>query len=193
MESPKISLCIPSYSGIHAKTVDSLMYCILNTDAIFHFNFLEGTLIHKLRNTALDNARELKADYLMFIDSDLTFPEHSIQVLINDNFDIVGGMYHMKELPLINTIKMLDENGNKLSGKVKIPSEPFKCYAIPTGFMLIKLDAIKSLKNPFQFDVNDDGSYVGEDIYFCRKAKEIGLDIWCDPRIEIGHIGNYIY
>lgn len=27
----------------------------------------------------------------------------------------------------------------------------------------------------------------GEDVSFCLDAKEMGYDIWCDPRIRVGH------
>ena len=27
----------------------------------------------------------------------------------------------------------------------------------------------------------------GEDVSFCLDAKEEGFDIWCDPRIRVGH------
>ena len=28
---------------------------------------------------------------------------------------------------------------------------------------------------------------VGEDVSFCLDAKEAGFEIWCDPRIRVGH------
>ena len=27
----------------------------------------------------------------------------------------------------------------------------------------------------------------GEDVSFCLDAKEAGFEIWCDPRIRVGH------
>ena len=29
--------------------------------------------------------------------------------------------------------------------------------------------------------------YSGEDVSFCLDAKEAGFEIWCDPRIRVGH------
>lgn len=45
---------------------------------------------------------------------------------------------------------------------------------------------------PFWLDLVWDeskGEYakVGEDIYFCREAKKLGFDIWCDTRVKLGH------
>lgn len=59
----------------------------------------------------------------------------------------------------------------------------------PTGFMLIKLDSLKKLERPY-FKAEDG---VGEDVFFCRKARKSGLSVFCDPTIEIGHIGEKVY
>jgi hypothetical protein len=39
------------------------------------------------------------------------------------------------------------------------------------------------------------GKLLGEDIYFCIKAKDAGIDTYVDHDLsmEIGHIGNYTY
>ena len=39
----------------------------------------------------------------------------------------------------------------------------------------------------------DDTDFVGEDIYFCKKVNEAGFGVWCDPTIDVGHLGLYRY
>ena len=34
---------------------------------------------------------------------------------------------------------------------------------------------------------------IGEDVYFCQRAKELGFKVWANPFIEIGHLGNFEY
>ena len=48
------------------------------------------------------------------------------------------------------------------------------------------------MQKPY-FDFNYKGKEVGEGVYFCLKAKDAGYEIWCDPTMDIGHIGEYIY
>ena len=40
----------------------------------------------------------------------------------------------------------------------------------------------------FDFKCTPDG-YIGEDFLFCDRAREVGLDIWLDPTIKLGHMG----
>ncbi len=138
-------------------------------------------------------AIEKGCDYLIFIDSDISFPADGINKLIARDKDIIGGMYNHKALPLRSTIRMVDD-GEFIESFI-IPEEIiFKVFGLPTGFMLIKLDVIKDLKDPFDFGKREDGSLIGEDINFCIRAKlELGIDSWCDPSIPIKHIGDFDY
>ena len=31
---------------------------------------------------------------------------------------------------------------------------------------------------------------LGEDLAFCKKADELGIEIWCEPTVRVGHIGH---
>jgi len=34
---------------------------------------------------------------------------------------------------------------------------------------------------------------VSEDVFFCKKAKETGFTVWCDPTIKCDHIGSTVF
>ena len=40
----------------------------------------------------------------------------------------------------------------------------------------------------FDFKSTPDG-YVGEDYLFCDRVHEIGMEVWIDPTIKLGHMG----
>lgn len=189
----KIAIGLPTRGEVHIKTVYSLLRAVneLSPNEICLI-FKQGTYIHEMRNQTVELAIHQKCDYLMFIDSDITFPPDGITKLIGRNKDIIGGMYNHKELPQKSTIRMVDEKGEYLEQFVIPEEEIFKVYGLPTGFMLIKLDAIKDIKDPFDFGKRVDGTLIGEDINFCIRAKEEqGIDSWCDPTITIKHIGDF--
>ena len=37
------------------------------------------------------------------------------------------------------------------------------------------------------FDSGEVQDMCGEDVSFCLDAKEAGFEIWCDPRVRVGH------
>ena len=190
----RISLGIATRGEVCIETTMGLLHMLKETPHEFHLNFHKGTYLGELRNAMLNDAREVKADYLMFVDTDIIFPPDGLNRLLAKNKDIIGGMYNMKSLPLINTIKMADKDGKIIPvTDFEVPNKPFQCYAIPSGFMLIKLEAIKDMKNPFNFDYDEKGEFIGEDVGFCMRCQKAGLEIWCDPTINIGHIGSYVY
>jgi hypothetical protein len=197
----RISLGIITREDVNIETVACLMHMLQCSPHEFHLNLRKGTYVQEMRNDCVKEARSVNADYLFFIDSDMIFPGDGLNRLLAHNKDIIGGMYNMKQLPLVTTIKLCNDKGERLFLKpedipstLDIPKDRiFKVYGIPTGFLLIKLSAIEDLENPFDFDRDENGLIIGEDINFCIKCKEIGLDIWCDPTIQIGHIGSYVY
>jgi hypothetical protein len=75
----------------------------------------------------------------------------------------------------------------------KVPAQPFLCYAVPTGCLLIDLSIMAQISQPwFQVTHKPDGSVdMGEDVWFCVQVRAAGFEVWCDPTIPVGHIGDY--
>jgi hypothetical protein len=100
--------------------------------------------------------------------------------------DIIGAIYNRKTMPITPMLNIEKE---------KLPNYPFKINAMPTGLLLIKTEVFKKMQPPwfaFRF-VDNSLDWMGEDIYFCGKAAEYKFEIWCDPTIEVKHIGDYTY
>ena len=113
------------------------------------------------------------------------FGADALERLIKRDKDIVGAPYNTKSDPPLATHKIQDKETiiEELEGDL------LKCTGVATGFMLIKTEVFKKLEHPwFMFETD-----IGEDLYFCRKARQAGYDIWCDLSIKIGHIGETIF
>ena len=130
----------------------------------------------------------------MFVDGDIAFPPDGINRLLAHDKDIICGAYGTRSIPSYSTIKMSDESGNLIDYKWETPpTELFKVFALGTGFMLIKMSVFDKIPKPyFNFDLLNN-ELVGEDVLFCKKANEAGFEVWCDPTIKLGHIGEYCY
>ena len=71
--------------------------------------------------------------------------------------------------------------------------KPFTVDYTGFGWVLIKKGVFESLTYPWfapQMQVFESGEVqdmCGEDVSFCLDAIKEGYEIWCDPRIRVGH------
>lgn len=148
----------------------------------------DSSIVCKARNMIVDGAREAGADYLLFLDTDITGPSNTLQRLLAHDKDIVGAIYLRRVHPFEPMGVALQGPGN-YDGLIKME-------VLATGCMLIKMSVFDSFKRPiFRLPANEElGITEGEDMTFCREARAKGFDIWCDTELskEIGHIGEIV-
>jgi hypothetical protein len=166
-------------------------YHACNTDDRIDLKIMQGTLIQNQRaELALDAMRE-GCSHILFIDSDMTFPQDMIQRLMAHDLDIVATNCARRRMPTGPTAKV----GNKLIYSTLEDHGLQEVDTIGMGVMLIKADVFKKMSEPW-FETpwrTDKRGYVGEDVFFCLKAKEIGYKIYIDHDVsrEIGHVGTF--
>jgi len=187
------------------------------------FHTVDNCCIQDARNQAALRVLETDCDGLLFIDSDQTFPYNALDKLIECKKDIIGYPIVRKSAPYYPNISRWDNEKKDYVIYESYPENNlFKVDYIGMGFTYIRREVLEKLSMPFfdfvWFDINQkeklddkivrsqglieekqvDGSYkykrmMGEDVYFCRKAKEAGFEIWANPFEQIGHIGNFNY
>lgn len=149
------------------------------------------------RNELTKLAQSHKCDYLMFIDNDMIFPNSGIQRLLDADKDIIGVHYNARPKPgatqLVSTVKTDDPWNEANFGKVVngLPAQMFKCFSVGTGFTLIKMGVFDKIDYPwFESGETKEWGPFTEDVDFCRKANAAGIEVWCNPTIEMKHIGT---
>ncbi len=192
----KICLAIPCTGTVRIETLLSVVGILSNTPHDFYTAYRTGCYIEQNRTNLIQTAIQEKCNKLFFLDADMIVESDVVNKLLALNKPIVGAAYNNRRLPLCTNVKISDGNGGYIGDPdMKLPDVPFQCAGVPTGCMLIDIASIKNIPHPW-FDLTyfDDGSLrLGEDIYFCKKAQEHGLEVWCDPTIQIGHIGTFTY
>ena len=203
----KITLAVCTNRGVRPKTAQSLLEMVnYSKELDFHILVAErGYTVAENRNYCVVQAQRNVSDSLMFVDDDMTFPKDTLERLLGANKEVVGVNSYSRCLPLSPTTGLMDKNGeymhpNKYTPwEMRIPEELFKAYFVGCGVCLIDMKVFEQIKKPyFEFEVYKTGDAKGmvkngEDGTFCRKVKEAGMDVWCDPTIEVGHLGEYEY
>ena len=193
----RICLAIPSTGFVRVETLLSVVGILGATrNADFFVDQKQSCYIEWNRTGLIQTAIREKCEKVFFLDADMVVEANAVNKLLALNKPIVGADYHMRKFPITNNVKIADEQGNYIHVEPKdIPKVPFKCAAVPTGCMLVDVATVQKIPHPW-FDLTyfPDGTLdLGEDVFFCRKLQEYGVEVWCDPTIEIGHIGTFTY
>lgn len=186
-----ITIGISSGGTIKAKTAVAIAQALRDYQA--KIIMWESCLVHQNRENIGKEFLSSNSTHLLFIDTDILFNPSIIQILLDRDKDIIGANYYIRDLPRKSTVKIHDENGNIL--KIDQKDGTFECFAVGTGFMLIKRKVFETLPHPwFSFEQDDKGNTTcGEDIYFCKQARKHGFRVFCDPNLNVKHLGDFAY
>src|SRR3990167_7291461 len=184
----RICVGVPCADFIRTKTVATLL-SLVKKDPTIAVQIKQGCLVHKNREEIVLDAQRMGGfTHLFFVDSDMCFSADVLERLLSRDADIIAAPYHYRH-PGGEYVLFLDEKSN---GKEKaIPDKLFKAYASGTGCMLIKMSVFDKIKRPW-FAFGDPEMQVGEDIFFCRKSQQAGFNIWVDPSVSVGHVGEMV-
>ncbi len=194
----KVCVAVPHGGTVKGRLMSDLIAALfaLRQEIGFVWAEVEGTLGPRNRWLAGQQALQTGCDYLWLVDADQTIPDDALPRLIDHDKDLIGADYSYRRFPLISTVKMLDEDGQiTVADRSTFPNRPFICYAIGSGCKLVKVDALKRIPQPwFALEWGPDGDLCKtDDVWFCEQAKKVGIDTWCDPTIDVGHIGDHVY
>jgi hypothetical protein len=156
-----------------------------------------GTLIASQRMELARQALEEKADYLLWLDSDMRFPKETIGHLILRDKPIVAANYATRRMP-VKPVAMMDGGGKidrVYTGPESQGLEPVDYVGM--GVMMVKREVFENIEAPwFAIPYSTIGNhYIGEDVFFCRKAKEAGYEVLLDHDLSqhVKHIGTFEY
>jgi glycosyltransferase involved in cell wall biosynthesis len=145
------------------------------------------------RSDALRLARDIEAEALLFIDSDMEFQPDLYRRLLAVDADIACGLFWTKRIPSFPTvmrkIKMADDSDSLThiipDGKVH---EIDACGMAAT---LIRKNVIQS--DRFEYPAFKHLGSIGEDYFFCLHARDAGFTIKCDTSIKVAHRGDVAF
>lgn len=189
----KILIAIPTSRHIEPATFKSIYDLEIPDNFTTEFEYFNTYQLDQARNFIANKSRQV--DYLFCVDSDIVLEKDSLRKLLSHDKDIVSGLYIKK-----NLTKVEYEIYDKINGRFRLkelPSEKdlFEIHGCGFGCVLLKTSVFEKIEYPYfknTFMSNEEPK-ASEDLYFCRKARVSGFQLWADPTVLCGHIGLHIY
>ena len=196
----KVFIAIPCMDALSAQFVQSLVN-LLNSSRKYDIEvgLQIGSLVYDSRNQLAERAINSNADYVFWLDSDMTFMPDTLHMmlltLINNNLPILAGVYYRRRPPFTSTLYKeitIGPMGVRCDyyPDDEIPEkELFEVEGCGFGCVLMRKDVLWNV----MIQQNNDGLLfspikgVGEDLSFCWRARKCGYRITCDPTIALGH------
>lgn len=195
----KTFIAIPSMESVPTKFAMALAKLRRAGDTMI--GNIEGSLVYNARNDLARLAIQSEADQILWLDSDMVFDpdllERMTKVTEENDIDFLTGLCFRRKPPYTPTIfERLDYRPEEKkcihTQFLSVPKGLFKVEGCGFAGVLMKTDVILSVASRFDGRMFDPLDGMGEDISFCWRARECGYDIWCDPTIELGHVGQTV-
>jgi hypothetical protein len=193
--SQQVVICVPTNGMVHSQFTYCLIKAIQFTEKQGIPVLLDmdaGTVLSNQRQVLLTTAVDVhNADHIMWLDSDMTFPEDVIVKLLEHKKQVVCATYSKRVAPFhptafysIDPVMPVDTEAH---GLVNVRYTGFGC-------VLMKSDVIADMPSPhFPLKWNaPSATWHGEDMGFCDLLDHNDIKIFCDLDLsrEIGHLGQ---
>jgi hypothetical protein len=195
--SEQVVVCVPTTGLVHAL----FSYCLINAIRYTELNgvpvVLEmdaGTVLSNQRQVLSNSALAMQADHIMWLDSDMTFPEDVIIRLLEHKKNVVCATYSKRVAPFHPTafynIDPVEPVNTEDHGLVAIKYSGMGC-------MLVKANVVDQMPSP-HYPLKwhaPSSTWHGEDMGFCDLLADNDIKIFCDLDLsrEIGHLGQQEY
>lgn len=188
----KLLIAIPSLDFMHTEFVKSLVALTnkLSRDGVdYDVRIESGTLVHIAREKLAQLATAGGYTDVLWLDSDMVFTEDLLEDLQFSGKDFVTGIAHARRKPFISCVFKSLIPVERYASPDEYPKETFEIAGCGFACVLIKTDIIRDVRKshgtaflPTQM--------LGEDLAFCKRARDIGCKIYAEPAVRLGHIGH---
>jgi len=195
----KTMIAVPCMDQVQTEFCQSLFN--LQRVGNVYVKLLQCSLLVKSRTDLALMAVQEKADYILWIDSDMVFPDTLLIDLMKDiedgKKDIVAGLCHMRKEPYKPVLWSKLRQGltameNESECLVDYPRDGlFEVEGCGFGCIMMKTEVIAAVRDKYG-DLFGHLPGYGEDLSFCIRARGCGYRIWADPKIQVGHKSSII-
>jgi len=176
----------------------TMAFTATGVDIEFGITMVTSTYIHEAREQLMTEAVNGNFSHVLWVDGDMRFPKTSLLRLLSRKQPIVGANYSTRTAPP-SFVAIKEIYGDRVRTTNKSRGIE-RVEALGFGLCLMDLRAFREkladLQPLFGFRwLEDRKKWMGEDVFFFLKMKEIGVDVFVDHDLskEVAHVGDLEY
>jgi len=187
----KLLIGVPTLDYMNVEFVRSLTALLmrLKDDGVnFDLDIESGTLVYIARERIANKAINEEYSHVLWLDADMVFGPDLLDDLMFSGKAFVSGVYHARRKGYASCIFKGIDVGEVERFK-EYPKETFEIAGCGFGCVLIETEIIRAVKRAYGTCFTPIKNY-GEDLAFCKRCRDIGYSLWCEPSVVCGHIGH---
>lgn len=200
-----ILICVPALDSIKTGCAYSIARALAFFAAMPYegkknvdVTFVKSSNLAESRTILVSRAFQLEATHILWVDSDMKFPEDAIPALLNHALPVVAVNYPTKDIEARPTAYA---DGDDYVGPVWSGDNSTGLCEVEhcgMGLMLVDVRVFEAIDLPyfhFEPQAPDFIHTATEDVYFCRKIAEKGIKVYIDHDLSkrCAHIGDFEY
>ena len=199
LKKSKLAVLVPCRDTLHSAFAMCLTELVkLNTmnNLDTHVIMDASTVLLTQRERLALEAQNIGAEYMLWLDSDMTFPATTALRLLAHNEDVVAANYMRIQLPAKGVAyETIGEWEDPLPFEIRDELVPVE--GVGMGCMLVKTSILQEIEQPwFEFKwTPESNDHLGEDMMFCQKMAGQGYQVKIDTNLsmEMRHLGTWAF
>lgn len=188
----RLMVAVPTTDYVHAEFLKSLVGLTkrLAEDGVdFDVQVIGGTLVYIARNRLARRAIDQGYTHVLWLDSDMTFSGNIVEDLLFCGKDMVCGAFVSRRPPYGPCVYTDISDPADMKKVEDFGTAPFRVDGCGFAAVLTSTEALRKVWEAFGPCFRPTEQY-GEDLAFCDRAKQLGIEIWCEPTVRPGHIAH---
>ena len=190
-------VAIPCMDMVQTSFMKSLLR-LMSVDET-QISFRVSSLVYDSRNLLAGEAVSQGYDRILFLDSDMVFqPDLLIRLSkdMDEGRDYVCGLFFRRKppyKPVIYKDLHYHRDGLKLDMKLEPyldypQNEIFEVAGSGFGAVMMTTELVNKVGDKFGYPFSPEMGF-GEDLSFCWRVKQLGIPMYCDSSVKVGHVG----
>lgn len=193
----KTLVAVPCLDMVQTSFMNSLLR-LMSVDET-QISFRVSSLVYDSRNLLAGEAVSQGYDRILFLDSDMVFqPDLLIRLSkdLDEGRDYVCGLFFRRKppyKPVIYKDLHYHRDGLKLDMKLEPyldypQNEIFEVAGSGFGAVMMTTELVNKVGDKFGYPFSPEMGF-GEDLSFCWRVKQLGIPMYCDSSVRVGHVG----